>query len=109
MKTIALLAQKGGTGKTTMALHLAVEAGRTSRQPVVVIDLDPQKSAARWYAKRESDNPILIDPGNRNLADVLDICRDDGVGLVLIDTAPHALADASAAASVADLVVISGA
>ena len=106
MKTVALLAQKGGTGKTTLALHLAVEADRAARAPVVVIDLDPQKSAARWYRKREADRPILVDPGQRGLGDVLDICRDDGVGLVLIDTAPHALANATAAASVADLVVI---
>jgi chromosome partitioning protein len=47
MITFALLCQKGGSGKSTLALHLAVEAATTG-QRVLVLDLDPQASSARW-------------------------------------------------------------
>jgi CobQ/CobB/MinD/ParA nucleotide binding domain len=44
MLTVAVIAQKGGVGKTTLALHLGVEAAKGG--PVVIIDTDPQSSAA---------------------------------------------------------------
>ncbi len=103
MKTISLLAQKGGTGKSTLAAHLAVEACRTGPKPVVLIDLDPQASLRRWYEKRQAEQPIMIHLGAGNLGHVLDVCRRDDVG-VIIDTAPHALEQAAATA--ADLVII---
>jgi len=53
MKTIAIIAQKGGAGKTTIAVNLAVAAGvRTA-----LFDIDPQESAAVWADKRESEAP----------------------------------------------------
>lgn len=51
MKTVAIESQKGGTGKTTTALNLAIAAERAG-QTTVVIDLDPQASAAGWKAIR---------------------------------------------------------
>ena len=51
MKTVALLSQKGGTGKTTLSLHLAV-AAQLAGKDAVVIDLDPQASAAGWKDSR---------------------------------------------------------
>jgi chromosome partitioning protein len=106
VKIISLLAQKGGTGKSTLVAHLAVEACRTAPKPVVLIDLDPQASLRRWYEKREDEQPVMVDLGRDNLGHLLDACRRDGVGLVIIDTAPHALEQAAAAATAADLVVI---
>jgi chromosome partitioning protein len=55
----AVLSQKGGTGKTTTTLDLAVAAvlsGKTS----VVIDLDPQASAAGWKDSREAEDPVVV-------------------------------------------------
>ena len=51
MKTVAILSQKGGAGKTTLALHLAA-AAESAGLPSVVIDLDPQASAAGWKDSR---------------------------------------------------------
>ena len=47
MKIIAVLSQKGGSGKTTLSINLAIAAAKAGKQ-VVLIDIDPQQSAARW-------------------------------------------------------------
>ena len=47
MKTVAILSQKGGAGKTTLAIHLAVAADAAKR-PAAIVDLDPQASAAQF-------------------------------------------------------------
>jgi len=104
MKTISLLAQKGGAGKTTLALHWAVEAGKAGPEPVVVIDMDPQASATKWYRKRKDKTPVLIQTDTPQEA--LEACKADGIGLTILDTAPHAFREASKAAGIADLVVI---
>ena len=51
MRTVALLARKGGTGKTTLAVHLAVLAAETGRR-VLLVDTDPQRSAGDWWRVR---------------------------------------------------------
>ena len=106
MRTIAILAQKGGTGKSTLACHLAVEAERTGPKPVAMLDLDPQASLRRWYVKRSRETPVLVDHTGGDIADTLRACRTADIGLLVIDTAPHVLQDAMAAATVADLVIV---
>lgn len=105
MHTIAILSQKGGTGKTTLTLHLAVAAER-ARQSVVVIDLDPQASAAGWKDSRPGETPVVVPVPSSRLPQALEAARAGGAGLALIDTAPHATDAALAAAEVADLVLI---
>lgn len=105
MRVVTLLAQKGGAGKTTLALHWAV-AAQNGGNSVVIVDLDPQASAASWYRKRKAPSPLLVQTDSAGLPKVLEVCRADGVGTVLIDTAPHGEPPAVMAARVADLVVI---
>lgn len=58
MKSVAILSQKGGVGKSTLAVHLAVAAERR-HVPVAVLDLDPQASAALWKDSRSSETPSV--------------------------------------------------
>jgi chromosome partitioning protein len=53
MKIIAVISQKGGAGKTTLAVNLAV-AAELQDVPTVLVDLDPQSSAKTWHDIRES-------------------------------------------------------
>jgi chromosome partitioning protein len=105
MHTIAILSQKGGTGKTTLALHLAVIA-ENNGLPSVVIDLDPQASAAGWKDTRSEETPVVVSSPSARLQQALIAARKGHAGLALIDSAPHSGEDALAAAEAADLVLI---
>jgi chromosome partitioning protein len=105
MHTVAILSQKGGTGKTTLTLHLAVASERAG-QPAAVIDLDPQASAAGWKDSRPSESPVVVPVPSTRLPQALGAAREGGAALTLIDTAPHATEVALAAAEAADLVLI---
>lgn len=104
MLTLAICAQKGGVGKTTLALHLAVEAAKAG--PVAIVDLDPQCSAAQWGDAREAAEPSVVACPPSRLAMTLDAARHAGAKVSIIDTSPHAEAPALAAARAADFVLI---
>jgi chromosome partitioning protein len=106
MKVISLLTRKGGSGKSTLTTHWAVEAERARGKNAVIIDFDPQGSSSSWYSKREAESPLLIQSGPALIKDHLEACREDGIDFVLIDTTPDISAIAVHAARVSDLVVI---
>lgn len=109
MQTLALLCQKGGAGKTTLAIHLAAEAAAQGRR-VLLLDLDPQASAARW-ADRRQDGGLVVDVAVESparLEAALAQARREGYELVVLDTAPHADQAALQAARAADLVLVPG-
>jgi len=91
MKVWSIVSQKGGSGKTTLALHLAIAAAKERK--VLVIDLDPQQSAERWHAIRQratgsKDDPSIAAGPHQKLPDMLKTARKLGADLVLIDTPP---------------------
>ena len=98
MPSIGFLAQKGGAGKTTLAVHLAVLAGEA-----LLIDLDPQRSAADWWESRQAALPELAVGSANDLKVALAAARRPWV---IIDTAPHAADEARIVAGLVDLVVI---
>ena len=105
MKTIAIISQKGGAGKTTIALHLAV-AAELAGKPTAVIDLDPQASASSWGDSREKETPAIVSAVASRLPKVLEAAREANAKLAIIDTAPHSESASLAAARTADLVLI---
>lgn len=105
MPTIAIISQKGGAGKTTLALHLAAaaqDAGAVS----LIIDTDPQATASQWAAWRRDAPPEVIDSPPPRLAAKVAQAREQGAEVIVIDTPPHADSAARAAVEVADLVLI---
>ena len=105
MKIVAILSQKGGAGKTTLALHLAA-AAEAAGLSSVLIDLDPQASAASWKDSRPGETPVVVSLPYTRLAQGLQAAQDGSAALAVIDTAPHSEAAAVAAARAADLVLI---
>lgn len=104
MLTLAIISQKGGAGKTTLAVHLATEAAK--RGPVVVVDVDPQASAASWGDNRQGDSPAVVSCQPGRLEATLKAARENGAKFAIIDTAPHAESPALAAARAADFILI---
>jgi chromosome partitioning protein len=105
MHTICLLSQKGGSGKTTLALSIATAAEKNGQQ-VLIIDLDPQATACKWSDRRKLDSPIVLDAQPARLAKALDKAREGGIDLVVIDTPPRSAEAALAAAKLADLIIL---
>lgn len=109
MKTISILSQKGGSGKTTSTLAIA-GAAHAQGKTVVVLDIDPQAAATGWYtARKRSGLPegLHVQPLQAvQLEEVLEACREQDVDLVLIDTPPQSDNPAVQAAQLSDLVLI---
>ena len=105
MKSIIIVSQKGGSGKTTLALHLAVASAAAGRN-TAVIDLDPQASAANWSDRREQELPVVLSAYARRLPHEIRRVRETDGEMLYLDTAPHADSAALEAARAADLVLI---
>lgn len=103
MRVIAVLNQKGGAGKTTIATHLA-RAMQLAGADVLLVDSDPQGSARDWAAVRE-DHPVPVVGIDRPTIDrdLKSIARKD---YVVIDGAPQAADLAVSAIKAADFVLI---
>jgi chromosome partitioning protein len=105
IKTLAIASQKGGAGKTTLAINLAVAAERAGKA-TVILDLDPQASATGWRDSRQAEAPAVISVVPARLAASLRSAEEGGADLAIIDTPPHAESSALAAARAADLILI---
>jgi chromosome partitioning protein len=105
MKTIAIISQKGGAGKTTVAIHLAVAAEQRGLN-AAVFDLDPQASAAMWADRRSASSPTVVSAQAARLPGLLDQAASQSADLVIIDIAPNADAASLAAARAADIILI---
>ena len=109
-KIITVAQQKGGAGKTTMTAHLAACWAQGNKR-VAVVDIDPQGSLGSWYKVREATlgadetgmHYVAISGWRvRNELDKLRLQYD----VIVIDSPPHADAEARTAIRAADLVVI---
>ena len=99
-----MLSEKGGAGKTTATVHLAV-AAQLAGIDAVIIDLDPQASAADWADRRGSAPEAAAVPPAR-LGKLLDDLRGNGVQLAIIDTGRDSHNAGYTAAQAAHLILI---
>lgn len=105
MKVVAVICQKGGVGKTTLATALAVAAHEDGKS-VAVFDLDAQGSAAFWRDMRTAEAPAVVSVQPVRLPHMLKAAREAGTDLVILDTPPIAKDIAFLAAEHADFILI---
>ena len=106
MHVLVMASQKGGSGKTTLSGHLAVEADKANIGPVALIDTDPQGSLSHWWNAREATSPHFAKVGLLELREALEELRRTGIKLAVVDTPPAITDSISQVVAHADLVVI---
>jgi chromosome partitioning protein len=106
MQVMAFASQKGGSGKTTLAGHIAVQAERAGFGPVALVDTDPQGSLADWWNEREAEVPLFAHTSIARLSEDLARMRGMGINLVVIDTPPAITATIAEVIRLCDLVVV---
>ena len=106
MRVLAMASQKGGSGKTTLSGHLAVQAQLAGAGPVCLIDIDPQGSLADWWNEREAEMPAFAQTTVARLASDLEVLRQQGFRLAVIDTPPAITMAIQSVIAVAELIVI---
>ena len=106
MIKVAVVSQKGGAGKSTVALHLAAE-GAARGQKVLLLDLDPQGNLMGWAQRRGDDLPPDVDAihASKLLGQIAE-AEGEGYDLLMLDTAPTADRASVLAAEAADLILI---
>src|ERR1700726_2287757 len=106
MKVVAVASQKGGSGKTTLAGHIAVQAERMGAGPVALIDTDPQGSLAEWWNAREAATPAFVATGIAQLGEDLRRLRALNMRLLIIDTPPAIAGTIAEVVRISDLVIV---
>jgi len=105
MKTIVIASQKGGSGKTMLAAHLAVEAERAG-DTAWLIDTDRQATLSLWHERRKADTPQRLDVPFARIADGLATLAAKDAAYCFIDTSPTISDQNTALLDLADLVLI---
>lgn len=110
-RILTVAQQKGGSGKTTLAVHLAVALAQHSGEPIAILDVDPQGSLGTWFEAREDrlgeDNTGLefrTASGWGARREARSLARSHGY--VIVDTPPKTDVDAKPAIDAADFVIV---
>jgi chromosome partitioning protein len=106
MKVIAVASQKGGSGKTTLAGHLAVQAEMAGQGPVALVDTDPQGSLSEWWNEREAETPLFARTSVERLSADIGRMEQMGIGLLIVDTPPAITSTIANVIGLADLLII---
>jgi chromosome partitioning protein len=106
MQIIAVASQKGGSGKTTLAGHIAVAADRAGWGRVALVDTDPQGSLSEWWNARKAETPLFARTVTARLAADIERMRSFGIELLIVDTPPAIEATIVEVIRLADLVII---
>lgn len=109
MKTIVVANQKGGSGKSTVTVHLATAAERAGDGPVVLSDADPQGTTVDWFNQRRRaglETPRYAPLNLSSLPDKVQTLREAGARYLFIDTAPSISSVNAELFNIADLILI---
>ena len=109
MKTIVVANQKGGSGKSTIAVHLAAAADYADNRPVVISDTDPQGTTSDWFNQRKKsglDSPLYAPLALDGLAEKIRELSQAGAACLFIDTAPSVGAVNEGLFNAADMILI---
>lgn len=105
MKILSVLSQKGGAGKTTLTLSIAVSAEKDNKQ-TLVCDLDPQSSAFKWAQRRKTDAPYVVSLQAGALENTISQAKTHGADFTVIDTPAKAENAALKACRISDVILI---
>lgn len=106
MKVIAVASQKGGSGKTTLAGHLAVQAEMAGQGPVALVDTDPQGSLSEWWNEREAETPLFARTTVERLSADIGRMEQMGINLLFVDTPPAITSTIANVIGLSDLLII---
>ena len=109
MKVIVIANQKGGSGKSTSTVHLAVAAEQAGDGPVIISDTDPQGSTVDWFNQRKKagiETPRYAPLALSDLKDNLRALKKAGAEYLFIDTAPSIGSVNEELFAVADIILI---
>ena len=109
-KVLTISQQKGGTGKTTLAVHLALAFIKYHNLKVAIIDTDPQGSLGKWFMirteKKLSNDNLTFKTASLWGAQYESKALKKDHDIVIIDTPPKIESDARPSIESADLVLI---
>jgi chromosome partitioning protein len=105
MRTLAVIGLKGGSGKTTIATHVAL-AGHMRGLTTLVADVDPQGSSREVLKARAGEGPEVVDATGSHLLDAQMTAVNAGIQLMVIDTAAGAIEEVGQAIVLADLSLL---
>jgi len=100
------MSQKGGAGKTTLAINLAVQS-KLQGNNSLIIDIDPQASATMWADVRGVNNePLVTSSFAARLNNVINVACENNIKEIFIDTPPHSQRDSQIASEISDIIII---
>lgn len=105
MMIVGVIGQKGGGGKTTTSLSLAVAAAEDGKSPVV-LDLDQQANSAKWRDRRETDNVAVVGTLQSRIKQSLATAREHGADFIVIDSPGHNDSAAMETVRASDIVIL---
>src|SRR5579871_6579085 len=105
MRTIAVIARKGGSGKTTVAVHVAIAAHLRGRRTLLA-DSDPQRSSSIVLRGRRGPGPQVVETSGPKLFALQVAALRQGIDCLLIDTAAGAEDELAHAIVLADLSLL---
>jgi chromosome partitioning protein len=106
VQIIGIASQKGGSGKTTLTGHLAVQAEQAGISPVALVDTDPQGSLSDWWNARQAETPCFARTTAATLKEDIEQLRELGMKLLFIDTPPAIEATIGDVIALCDLILI---